>query len=232
MAGGMKELTARKRLIVCLASAVVVVVLMCWYAGSTAPGIRIRFMSVTKEGFVVPGAYPATIQLENNLETPVVIRQVFVEERKDDRWLPPRAVVFADPPVTMGGHAIVPAFPALSTNTFACGIPTEPGPYRLHVSCFSDRNVPKGPALALRYRLANFIFWLAPPWGSGAKPVNVGLWRLVCRIQGGRCVTSEVFKPVALEDLLQQAGAGLVVTGAPGVNGPGGAGGRVEARSR
>jgi hypothetical protein len=195
-----------------------------WYAGARAPVIQVRFVSIRKQNFIDPRTYLATIQLENNLQEPVVIRQVFVEERQNDRWLPPRPVSFSDP-MAFGTMASVPAFPSRSTNTFSCGIPTEPGPYRLYVSCFSVGNIPQGPALALRYPLANLIYWLAPPWGSGAKAVNVGLWRLVCRIQGGRCVTSEPFKAVALEDLIQQAASGLVVTGAPVINGPVGAAG-------
>ena len=231
MAGGLKQVRACRGLIACAAAVLIVAVLAFWYAGATVPAIQVRFLSLTKENFMFPGTYRANIQLENNLQEPVVIRQVFVEERNSNKWMAPRPVSFSYP-MAPGAKASMPAFPSLSTNTFGCGIPEQPGLYRLHVSCFSDRNIPQGPALALRCRLANLVYWLAPPWGSAAKPVNVGLWRLVCRIQGGRCVTSEPFKPVALEDLIQQAASGLGPAGAAGVNGPVGAGGGVEGGRR
>jgi hypothetical protein len=163
MAGGMKQVTARRVLIACVAVVLIGAVAAFWYAGATAPAIRVRFVSIAKHNFIGPGTCLATIQLENTLESPVVIRQVFVEECKSNRWMVPRPVSFSDP-MAFGTMVSVPAFASLSTS-HAESL-RNPGQYRLHVSWFSDRNIPQGPAVALRYRLANLVFWLAPPWAQ------------------------------------------------------------------
>ena len=214
MTARLAPITARRRLL-WLAPLLLIGIGAVWYAASPGPGVRVRFICTTKHDFGVPEMVPAIFQIENELDEPIKGNDAYLQGTNLTLESTYPVLCVESNSTTM---SMLPAIPAKTTNTFCFLIPTNAGPYRLHLAYCPDHRFPKSTHSSLRWRVVSRLWRLLPPPRPGAESTNPGIEKAWYRAIGWTWTTSQEFQPTQFNNIFEGVPAPELITNLQRIN--------------